>query len=224
MKKIVLKKEIFEKSYDELTPQEEENLDMVLYDEFKYGIDRDLYYNYLELPIIDENGLTVSIEKIHDYDTKDVTLSYDFNVEYGVLLTLATDLDYAFYNSDIEIWNTICTDENLVNHDNIIDVYSESIFFLFSDIEEQIFKTSELLTDDDIWEFINYYEYIELIDTDELYNYISLAINELDKWVDRELNRFFVDELYDMYMDNYPYIYNHISELVENENTVEFII
>lgn len=224
MKKVVLTKEIFEKSYDELTQQEEENLDMVLYDEFKYTIDRDLYYNHIELPIIDSNGLTVKIERINDYKEQDVDLSYDFNIEYGVLLSLCTDLDYACYNSDIELWNAICTDDDLINHRNVMDIYSESIFFLFSDIEQQIYETSELLTDDDIWEFINSYEYVELIDTDELYNYISLSINLLDNLIDKELKRFFIDELDDMYMDSYPYIYDYVSEMVTSDNVVEFYI
>lgn len=225
MKKVVLTKEMFQKDYDELTEEEQVNLEEVIYDEFKYSIDRDLYYNHIELPIIDENGLTINIEKIDDYNTKDVVLSYDFNVEYGVLLTLATDLDYACYNSDIELWNAICTNDDLINHDNVMDIYSESIFFLFSDVENAIYNSEKhFLSDDELSYFVDDYKYKDLVDTDELLNYLSLSINELDKWINRELDRFFTDELNDMYMDSYSYIYDYVSELVENDNVVEFSI
>ena len=177
-------KEMLEKDFDELTVEEEETLQSVLFDMFKYDLDYALYNNHIDLPIIDENGLTVEIEKIYDYATKDVRLSYDFNVEYGVLLSLCTDLDYAYYNSDIELWNTICNNDDLVNHDNVPNVYSESIFFLFSDVENAIYNSEEhLLSDDELSYFVDNYEYKDLIDTDELLSYLSLSINELDKWI-----------------------------------------
>ena len=217
-------KEMLEKDFDELTVEEEETLQSVLFDMFKFDIDYALYNNHIDLPIIDENGLTVEIEKIYDYQDKDVRLSYDFNTEYGVLLSLCTDLDYAYYNSDIELWNAICTNNDLINHDNIVDVYSESIFFLFSDIEQQIYETSDLLTNDDIWEFINYYEYIELIDTDELYCYISLAINELNKWIDKALEMWWENDLDELYFESEFENKRHLYEQLDENGIMEYIL
>ena len=222
--KVIITKEMLEKDYDELTAQEEENLYKVVYDIFKYDIDYALYNDHIDFKIIETSGLDVEITKIYDYDEKDVNLRYDFNNEYGTLLTLCTDLDYACYNSDIELWNAICKDENLINNRNVCDIYSESIYFLFSDIENQIWRTSELLNDDDIWEYINYYEYIDLIDTDELYDYISLAINELDKWVNAELNHFFIYTLDEMLMDSEFEIMNNLYEQLDENDVVEYLV
>lgn len=226
MVKVIVTKEMLEKEYDELTVEEETILNDVLFDMFKYNLDYSLYYNHIDLKIIDTNGLTVEITKIHDYINHDVNLSYDFGIEYGVLLSLCTDLDYAYYNSDIELWNTICTNDDLLNHRNVNDVYSESIFLLFSDIEQQIYDTSELLSDDDIWNFIDNYKYKDLVNQDELYNYISLAINELDKIVNDRLNEYFLDNIDEMFIEsqfeNSKYLYEQV--VVQNDGIMEYIL
>ena len=214
---VQITKEMLEKDFDKLTVEEEETLQNVLFDMFKFDIDYALYNNHIDLPIIDENGLTVEIEKIYDYATKDVRLSYDFNVEYGVLLSLCTNLDYAFYNSDIELWNTICTDDDLINHDNVPNVYSESIFFLFSDVENAIYNSEEhLLSDDELSYFVDNYEYKDLIDTDELLSYLSLSINELDKWINKALEMWWENDLYELMIErefeNRKILYEQLNE------------
>lgn len=214
MKRITLKSEYFEEN------KQDEYIDLideVICDEIRYGIDYDLYRGE-NINIIDNGGLTVDIQKIYDYDKRDVNLSYDFNIEYGVLLSLCTDLDYVCYNSDIELWNAIVlNDDNRIN-DNMCNEYSESIFFLFDDIENQIWKTSDLLNDDDIWCFIDDYKYKNLINTDELYNYISLSINELDKIVNKALNNWFENDLQEIYEFNYPTVWHNVKEFVDANN------
>ena len=218
-------KEMLEKDFDELTVEEEETLQSVLFDMFKYDLDYALYNNHIDLPIIDENGLTVEIEKIYDYATKDVRLSYDFNVEYGVLLSLCTDLDYAYYNSDIELWNTICNNDDLVNHDNVPNVYSESIFFLFSDVENAIYNSEEhLLSDDELSYFVDNYEYKDLIDTDELLSYLSLSINELDKWIDKALEMWWENDLYELMFESEFENKRHLYEQLDEDGIMEYIL
>ena len=80
------------------------------------------------------------------------------------------------------------------------------------------------MNDDDIWEYINYYEYIDLIDTDELYDYISLAINELDKWVNAELNHFFIYTLDEMLLDSEFEIMNNLYEQLDENDVVEYLV
>lgn len=221
MKKILITEKDIVDEYEIL---ENDDILDVIYDTIRYDLDYALYYNHFDIKVIDTDCLTVEITKIHDYVNRDVNLSYDFAIEYGTLLSLCTDLDYAFYNSDIELWNAICKDENLINHRNINDVYSESIFFLFDDIENQIWKTSELPTDDDIWTYINDYKFKELIDVDELYNYISLSINELDKWTNNAINNWFENDLYDIYDDNFHIVLNDIINKVELNGEYECYI
>ena len=226
MVKVIVTKEMLEKEYDELTVEEETILNDVLFDMFKYNLDYSLYYNHIDLKIIDTNGLTVEITKIHDYINHYVDLSYDFGLEYGVLLSLCTDLNYAYYNSDIELWNTICKDENLINHRNVNDIYSESIFLLFSEIEEMIYNKSELLSDDEISYIVDDYKYKDLVDCDELYNYICLSMNELDKWINNRLNEYFLDDIDEMFIDsqfeNSKYLYEQV--VVQNDGVMEYIL
>ena len=222
---VQITKEMLEKDFDELTVKEEETLSSVLFDMFKFDIDYALYSNHIDLPIIDENGLTVEIEKIYDYETKDVRLSYDFNVEYGVLLSLCTDLDYAYYNSDIELWNAICTDKNLINHDNVPNVYSESIFFLFSDVENAIYNSEEhFLSDDELSYFVDNYEYKDLIDTDELLNYLSLSINELDKWINEALEIWWENDFDELMFEREFENKNHLYEQLDENGIMEYIL
>lgn len=218
MKKILITEKDFENDC------ESDNLQTAIYDSIRYDLDYALYYNHFDIKIIDNDDLTVQIEKIYDYNDKDVRLSYDFNIEYGTLLSLCTDLDYAFYNSDIELWNTICKDENLINHRNVNDIYSESIFLLFSEIEEMIYNKSELLSDDEISYIVDDYEYKDLIDCDELYNYICLSMNELDKWVDNAINHWFSDELNEIYDNGYFETLHHIYKQVETDGYYECYI
>ena len=226
MVKVIVTKEMLEKDYDELTVEEETILNDVLFDMFKYNLDYSLYYNHIDLKIIDTDGLTVQIESINDYVNHDVNLSYDFGIEYGTLLSLCTDLDYAFYNSDIELWNTICKDENLINHRNVNDIYSESIFLLFSEIEEMIYNKSELLSDDEISYIVDDYKYKDLVDCDKLYNYICLSMNELDKWINNRLNEYFLDDIDEMFIDsqfeNSKYLYEQV--VVQNDGVMEYIL
>lgn len=222
--KIILTKEILEKGYDELTYEEEVKVDKVLTDMFRYDMDYALYHNHIDLPVVDTDGLTVNIERICDYDYRDVDLSYDFAFDYGVLLSLATGLDYVCYNSDIELWNTICINDDYLNHRNVMDIYSESIYLLFQDIEYEIYKTCDLLSDDDIWDFINEYDYIHLIDTSELFNYISCAMNELDTKIDDAVKNFFEIELYDMYVDSQFDLSECLYEQLDDDGIVEYVI
>ena len=218
MKKILITEKDFENDY------ESDNLQTAIYDSIRYDLDYALYYNHFDIKIIDTDGVTVEITKIHDYFNHDVNLSYDFGIEYGTLLSLCTDLDYAFYNSDIKLWNAICKDENLINDRNVNDVYSESIFLLFSEIEEMICNKSELLSDDEISYIVDNYEYKDLIDCDELYNYICLSMNEFDKWINDAINHWFNNELNEIYDNGYFETLHHIHKQVETDGYYECYI
>jgi len=215
MQKITLKSEYFdENANDEYI----DLIDEVICDEIRYGIDYDLYRGE-SINIIDNGGLTVDIEKIYDYDKRDVALSYDFSIEYGILLSLCTDLDYVCYNSDIELWNTIVLDDDNKINDNRCNEYSESIFFLFDDIENAIYNSAEhFLSDDELSYFIDNYKYKDLVDTDELLNYLSLSINELDKIVNQALNDWFDNDLNEIYEVNYPTIWHNVKTFVDDNN------
>lgn len=218
MKKILITEKDFENDY------ESDNLQTAIYDSIRYDLDYALYYNHFDIKIIDTDGVTVEITKIHDYFNHDVNLSYDFGIEYATLLSLCTDLDYAFYNSDIELWNAICLNDDDMIYNNMCNEYSESIFFLFSDIENKIYDTSELPSDDDIWQFIDDYKFKHLIDVDELYNYISLSINEFDKWINNAINHWFNNELNEIYDDGYFETLHHIHSQVETDGYYECYI
>lgn len=215
MKRITLKSEYFEEN------RQDEYIDLideVICDEIRYGIDYDLYRGE-SINIIDNGGLTVDIEKIYDYDKKDVALSYDFNIEYGTLLSLCTGLDYVCYNSEIELWNTIALKDDDKIYDNRCNEYSESIFFLFDDIENAIYNSEEhFLSNDELSYFIDDYKYKDLIDTDELLNYLSLSINELDKIVDKALNNWFENDLQEIYEVNYLTVWCNVKEFVDDNN------
>lgn len=221
MKRITLKSEYFEENkHDEYI----DLIDEVICDEIRYSIDYDLYRGE-NINIIDNGGLIVDIEKIYDYDERDVALSYDFNIEYGTLLSLCTGLDYVCYNSEIDLWNTIVLDNDNKINDNRCNEYSESIFFLFDDIETSIWRDCEIPTDDEIYNFIDNYKYKNLINTDELYNYISLSVNELDKIVDKALNNWFENDLQEIYEVNYPTVWCNVKTFVsDNDGEYEYII
>lgn len=213
--KRILKSEYFEENkcdkYIDL-------IDEVIYNEIQYAIDYDLYRGE-NIDIIDNGGLTVSITKIYDYDKRDVNLSYDFNIEYGTLLSLCTDLDYVCYNSDIKLWNTIVLNDDDKINDNRCNEYSESIFFLFDDIENAIYNSEKhFLSDDELSYFVDNYKYKDLVNTDELLNYLSLSINELDKIVNQALNNWFENDLQEIYEVNYPTIWHNVKTFVDDNN------
>lgn len=142
-----------------------------------------------------------------------------FNSENNLLLSLASDLDDYFYDTKTFLWNELVLNENNKEYYNTTTKYTQSLEFLFYDIETEIENSIDNLFDNplcmvNVEYFIQNFEFKDLINTEKLKQKIETSIIKLMDLINDAINNYFENDYQQMIMDIELNVLNSIEHQV----------
>lgn len=211
---MIIKKQDLKEFFNDVENKKTKDINEYIQNVIDYEITSSLQYDNIK--INDIVKIIGFYGKPTNYNSKiDIT----FNSENNLLLSLASDLDDYFYDTKTFLWNELVLNENNKEYYNTTTEYTQSLEFLFYDIETEIENSIDNLFDNplniiNVEYFIQDFKFKDLINTEKLKQRIETSIIKFMDLINDAINNYFEDDYQQMIMDIELNVLNSIEHQV----------